>query len=178
MGEFLSTWLSSWRGVLLRPKSFFEDMDVNGGLGEPIGFFSVLLAVNSTVGLGRMLIMQGVQASNVIQLVLSIVIVGVAGAAVCLLVQLLARLMDGQGELEGTVRALAFSSALNLVFWIPFWGMLPFVHMLVLSTLGLAAVHRIGFAKAAVLALPFPVFFAGVNLFLWAAFRVGAGANG
>lgn len=171
MGEFLREWFGTWKAVMVRPRSYFADMDVAGGLGEPIGFFAVILAVNCVVGLIMLITRQGVTPLDIVQLALWVVLVGAAGAGMAFGLQFLAGRLGGTGDLEGTVRALSFSCATNVLFWIPFIGMIPLVHTLMLSTLGLAAVHRMPIYKSALIAIPFVAFFVAVNLFLWLSFR-------
>lgn len=172
VGSFLAiTW-----GVLLSPARFFAGVGGRGALSGPVIYAIVCAAIFIFLAQASRLAvvtMQGdlseVSALGatglggairfiVLLLVLSPLLALAILYAAAAFYQLLVRVVVGRenGGYQATVRVVAYLSAIQLLMWIPFLGLVVGLWGLWVNTVGLKEVHYTTTARAALVAgIPF-----------------------
>jgi hypothetical protein len=157
-GGLISGFLGTARAVLVRPREFFPEMPVEGGLLGPYFFFWLCTLAFFLISL-FMNIMSGsivtIRAFLLIFLTLAMPFVSAA-----ILHFFLRNMLGTRGSYEATFRVVCYSSAVNLFAWIPIVGILFQFYEVYLSALGLSVVHRttVGRALLAVIAAALAIF--------------------
>ena len=73
-----------------------------------------------------------------------------------------AKIVGGTGSYNDSLKVLAYSSALIIVTWIPFLGVVASIYQIVISVIGIKRVHGLTTGKAI-----FAVLFVGSLIWLW-----------
>lgn len=130
-------------GVLMAPRAFFSEMQRSGGLGPPLVFLLVCLAIHTLIVglLHKNLALMG--RNLLLGLVFPFITAG-------LLHFLLTCCFKARGTFEATFRVNAYAAAVNLLSWFPVVGVLLEFYRLYVITIGLGAVFTIEAWKALV----------------------------
>lgn len=150
-GDFVNSYISTWRGVVLQPREFFGGMPTTAGYGPPILFGIVAFAVSGL--LGGLLSSSGSAVAGLIFAPIAFVIGSFIGAAI-LHVSSLIFADRAQGGFQATWRVTAYSSGVVAwVTWIPLIGFLLGLYQIYLLIMGVEQVHKTTTGKAAVAVL-------------------------
>ncbi len=165
------TFLNRLNDVILRPKIFFEEMEVTGGFKDPL-LFSLFVFFPVTI-LGFVLYLLGMPQMIVIADVtkemgsnqLSVIFFLRCAAWICGLFLMTSlyhigfKVVGGTGSYESTFRIVAFTSATYIFNLIPRIGIFVYCfYSLYLIIVGGGIVHKIPLAKSIIGPL-IPVFF-------------------
>jgi hypothetical protein len=140
--------LSTAKAVLLRPRSFFPSMPVEGGLFGPYVFFLFCTTFSFVVSICLTLAISGSISPWILLVMFAAIWMPFVSAGV--LNFLFTKLLRTGGSYEATFRVVCFASAVNLFAWIPvFFVILLFqCYEIYLSALGLSIVHRTRLGQA------------------------------
>jgi hypothetical protein len=157
--DFMSSFVQVWKKVITDPQGFFLAMPLRGGLGNPLVFAVLNLAI---AAVGFLLTGRGVKL-GLILLVWGIVRLFIGAAILSLVAR---KLFDGKGDFEATFRVCAYAVAPAVVLWVPVVRYLAILYMGYLVIVGLQRAQEFDSVKAVltlalsaiigmVLALPF-----------------------
>lgn len=130
-----------WKKVMSDPRGFFPAMSLRGGLGNPLAFAALCLAI---AGIGFLLSGRG----------LGFAVLAVVGGVVRLfigaaLLSLIARtLFEGRGDFEATFRVCAYATAPVVLLWLPGIRYLAALYIAYLVIVGLQRAHEFDSVKA------------------------------
>jgi hypothetical protein len=182
-GEFnyqdpVQSFISTVQRVVLQPVDFFRDIRRRGDFINPLVFALVCAVISAVLGgiIGLFISVAAGQRGlgGAILSFIGSVIGAPIGAAVGLFIwsgilHLLVMLLvkpDNAG-FEATFRVNAYTSAVQLVSWIPFIGwLIAFVWAIILSILGIREVHSTTTGTAALVVLIPVVVFGGLVLLI------------
>ena len=139
---FFKNWAENWKKVIFDPKGFFKDMPRSGGYKDPLIFALVALLVSGVI---LMLITFGLS-------LIMVPLLGIVGLFIgaAILFFVCTKFVGGKSNYEGTFRVIAYSSAVNVVSWIPFVNFIAALYGLYLMVLGIQEVHEITTQKAVI----------------------------
>ena len=140
--DFIYSFGWVWKKIMTDPQGFFLAMPLTGGLGNPLLFAALSLAV---AGVGFIVSGGGVKLAVLI--LLGGVVRLFIGAALLLLIA--QRLFDGQGDFEATFRACAYAAAPVVFLWVPGVRYLAVLYSGYLVIIGLGRAQRFDNGKAA-----------------------------
>jgi hypothetical protein len=136
--------LARFRSILVSPVVFFETMPLEGGLKDPVIFMTVVALCD---GLGVML--RSLNKPNWFMYAggefLMWMLISFVSAA---FLMVLARGFGGNGNYEGTYRAVAYAAAPGVIYWIPILSFFAMLYSLYMMRLGLENAHGISKEKA------------------------------
>ena len=182
----VQSFLSTVRGVLLRPASFFRGMARSGDFLNPIVFTVIcylvylVLAEIVALALGGILsaafdnLQQfGFQASvSLVRFFIGLIAWPIWSVLMLLLLTVLRHLLvlllvgSSNGGFEATLRIQSYVAATRLVWWVPIiGGIVGFFYSLYLYVVGIREVHSTSTGRAAVIVLaPWAVVFSFILL--------------
>nr|QNO47092.1 hypothetical protein ONOHIMFI_00018 [Methanosarcinales archaeon ANME-2c ERB4] len=167
MSEFIDEFIGTWKKVITTPGDFFKEMPTSGGYGEPLKFAVVnyiiagigtaLVSILAFTFIASLLPMAsfwpgsafsfGSALSNIIITpitgIIGLFIIG-AILYVCF------KIVGGSGSYEGTVRIMAYTSAVDAVSWIPILGWIVGLYAIYLGIVGGTFVHNITTLRSAI----------------------------
>ena len=144
MSEFIDEFIGTWKKVITTPGDFFKEMPTSGGYEEPLKFAVVNYII---AGVGMALITFG----SMFAAVIAAPILGVIGIFIFgLIFHICFKIVGGSGSYEGTVRIMAYASAVNAVSWIPIIGQIIALYAIYLGIVGGTFVHNITTLKSAI----------------------------
>jgi hypothetical protein len=146
--SLISGFLGTARAVLLRPRSFFADMPVEGGLLGPYVFF--LLCTSFSFFFSLILNAAATKRFDPWILVMFGLALGMPFVSAALLRIFLTKFFGTSGSYEATFRVVCYANAVNLLAWIPLLVILVLLqcYEIYLSALGLSVVHRTTIGRA------------------------------
>jgi len=160
MSEFTDEFIRTWKKVITTPGDFFREMPTSGGYEAPLKFAVVnyiiagigtaLVSILAFTFLSSLLPMAsfwpgsafsfGSALSNII----ITPIVGIIGLFISgAILYVCFKIVGGSGSYEGTVRIIAYASAVNAVSWIPILGWIIGLYAFYLWIVGGTFVHNI-----------------------------------
>lgn len=167
MSEFIDEFIGTWKKVITTPSDFFREMPTSGGYEAPLKFAVVnyiiagigtaLVSILAFTFLASLLPMTsfwpgsafsfGSALSNIIITpitgIIGLFIIG-AILYVCF------KIVGGSGSYEGTVRIMAYTSAVDAVSWIPILGWIVGLYAIYLGIVGGTFVHNITTLRSAI----------------------------
>ena len=147
-GNFVQSWIRCWKGVVLRPKEFFDVMPTDGGYNNPL-FFALVCWV-----IGGILSAVVTTAANIILLpITSFIGLFIMSAILYLSATLIVK---GTGSFEGTFRVGSYIGALSVLTWVPIIGSLIGIYGIYLLVVGIKRVHKLT-TRQAVIAVIVPI---------------------
>ncbi len=199
MSEFIDEFIGTWKKVITTPSDFFREMPTSGGYEAPLKFAVVnyiiagigtaLVAILAFTFLSSLLPMAsfwpgsafsfGSALSNII----ITPIVGIIGLFISgAILYVCFKIVGGSGSYEGTVRIMAYASAVEAVSWIPILGWIAGLYAIYLAIVGGTFVHNITTMRS-VIAIFIPIVVIGIIavlliVVLGAAFLAALGAGG
>lgn len=138
----VGSWIGTWQRVVLDPRGFFSRESPGYDLQGPIGFLVVSLAIG---GLGLVLSGWGIAALP--RAIAGGLVRTCLGATIAWLVA--TRVFGGQGDLEGTLRALAYASAMTVFLGVPVLRVVAKLYGLFLVLAALEGSQRLDAGRAA-----------------------------
>ena len=145
-----------------RPSDFYKRMPTTGGYADPLTFaaisyiiYGLLTAlINRGMSMGSMFGAKGFSFSMVLVSVIATPIIGIIslfiGGAILYIVY---KLLGGTGSYEGTVRFIAYSTAVMAISWIPIIGLIASIYGIYLYIVGGSFVHNVSMGKSAIAVL-------------------------
>ncbi len=163
MSEFIDEFIGTWKKVITTPSDFFKEMPTSGGYGEPLKFAVVNYII---AGIGTALVSIliasllpiasfwpgsafsfGTALSNII----ITPITGIIGLFILgAILYICFKIVGGSGSYEGTVRIVAYASAVDAVSWIPILGWIVGLYAIYLGIVGGTFVHNITTLRSAI----------------------------
>jgi len=173
MNNYINNFIETWKQVITSPSEFYESMPTDEGFEAPLKFaitnimvFGIATAIISTLwdsfillfsGEGFLIIVMGIIGMILLYGFIFIIIVpifSIIGLFICGgILFILFRIVGGTGTYEGTVRIVSYSSAVNLIAWIPILGWLFGLYQLVLYIIGGKFVHNLTTERSAIAVL-------------------------
>jgi hypothetical protein len=139
--DFIYSFGQVWKKVMTDPQGFFLAMPLRGGLGNPLAFAALSLAI---AGVGFLLTGRGVKLSLIL-LVWGIVRLFIGAAILSLVAR---KLFDGKGDFETTFRVCAYAAAPVTLLWVPVIGYLAVLYVGYLVIVGLQRAHEFDSVRA------------------------------
>ncbi len=139
--DFIYSFGYVWKKVMTDPRGFFPAMSLRGGLGNPLAFAAICLAI---AGAGFLLGGRGMGFA-VLVVVGGVVRLFISAA----LLSLIARtLFEGRGDFEATFRVCAYAAAPVVLLWVPGIRYLAALYLAYLVIIGLQRAHEFDSVKA------------------------------
>ncbi|MEA1894009.1 MAG: YIP1 family protein [Euryarchaeota archaeon] len=143
MSEFIDEFIGTWKKVITTPGDFFKEMPTSGGYEEPLKFAVINYLIS---GIGIALITFGSMFAAVIAApIFGIIVLFIFG----LMFHVCFKIVGGSGNYEGTVRIMAYASAVEAVSWIPIIGWIIALYAIYLAIVGGTFVHNITTLRSA-----------------------------
>jgi hypothetical protein len=137
--NFFVHYFSQAKNVLMTPRQFFQNMPTDGNWSEPAIFCALSIGFAALVTL--------LMSFNLLMMLL-VFFSGMIGIGIVSVVAYyLSKVMHGQGSLEATYRVFAYSSAGQLLAWIPLIGFLVVVYSMAINFFGIKQVHNLSNGK-------------------------------
>jgi hypothetical protein len=130
-----------WKRVMTDPAGFFAEMPEVGGLGDPLVFLAICLAINAV---GMVLVGYGLGGA-IRSFVWGVVSTFVLAGALVLVAQ---HLFGGRAGFEPTFRVIAYAAAPDIFAWVPRIGVLALLYGLFLAVRGLERVQGFDTTRA------------------------------
>ncbi|PXF62159.1 MAG: hypothetical protein C4B59_00675 [Candidatus Methanogaster sp.] len=144
MSEFIDEFIGTWKKVITTPGDFFKEMPTSGGYEEPLKFAVVNYLIS---GIGIALITFGSMFAAVIAApIFGIIALFIFG----LMFHICFKIVGGSGSYEGTVRIMAYASAVEAISWIPIIGWIIGLYAIYLGIVGGTFVHNITTLRSAI----------------------------
>ncbi|MEA3325656.1 MAG: YIP1 family protein [Euryarchaeota archaeon] len=144
MSEFIDEFIGTWKKVITTPGDFFKEMPTSGGYEEPLKFAVVNYLIS---GIGIALITFGSMFVAVIAApIFGIIMLFIFG----LMFHICFKIVGGSGSYEGTVRIMAYASAVEAISWIPIIGWIIGLYAIYLGIVGGTFVHNITTLRSAI----------------------------
>jgi len=144
MSEFIDEFIGTWKKVITTPGDFFKDMPTSDGYEAPLKFAVVNYII---AGIGIALITFG----SMFAAVIAAPIFGIIGLFIFgLIFHICFKIVGGSGSYEGTVRIMAYASAVEAVSWIPIIGWIIGLYAIYLGIVGGTFVHNITTLRSAI----------------------------
>lgn len=143
--EYLTGYYRTAKEVILTPKIFFESMPTTGGFKEPSIFLALGCSVSTILSCLLTLHIFNIPIGIIGAVFGSFVFAGIAFGV--------AKALGGKGTFEATFRVFAYSSCLQLLYWIPLVGLVVGLYGLVLAYLGIKKVHELSPVKSGAIVL-------------------------
>lgn len=144
----LSSYMNTWKKVMVDPRSFFSAMPLAGGYANPLLFLAINGAVSGLLG---GLVSQQTFA-GIIFVPAAAAIGSFIGAAILHLFALVFA-SPVSGGYEASWRVVAYSSAIMLISWIPFVGALVALYSVYIQIMGIEQVHATSTGRAIAIVL-------------------------
>ena len=176
MSEFIDEFIGTWKKVITTPGDFFKEMPTSGGYEEPLKFAVVNYVI---AGIGATLLTLGSAFfAIVVAPIIGIIWLFISGA----ILYICFKIVGGSGSYEGTVRIMAYASAVYVVLWIPIIGQIIALYAIYLGIVGGTFVHNITTMRS-VIAVFIPIIVMAIIVALLiamvgAAFLAALGAGG
>jgi len=139
--DFIYSFGRVWKKVMTDPQGFFLAMPLRGGLGNPLVFAVLNLAI---AGIGFLLTGRGVRF-GIILLVWGIVRLFIGAAILSLVAR---KLFGGKGDFEATFRVCAYAAAPLTLLWLPVIRYLAVLYVGYLIIVGLQRAHEFDSVRA------------------------------
>lgn len=157
-GGGLIGYIGTWKEVVLNSPGFFQNMPREGGYSDPIKFAGISFAIYGlfTMAFNRsMFPFQGELTSFMVPA--SLIITSIAGT-ISLFIEAailyyMFKSLGGNGTYEGTVRIAAYATAVLLLAWIPYIGIIFGLYSVYLYGIGSTFVHNIILEKSSLFIL-------------------------
>ena len=169
MNDYINNFTEIWKKVITNPTEFYKNMPIEGGYMEPLKFAITNFIV---FGIGSALInifnnmvcflfyttqtdflIYYIKFNSFFYLILiplfCLIGLFISGAILFIFF----KIVGGTGTYEGTVRILSYSSAVNLLAWIPLLGWLIGLYQLYLIIIGGKFVHNLSTTISAIVVL-------------------------
>lgn len=169
-------YIETWKEVIQSPSEFYRKMPKAGGYADPITFAAISLAVygllTALFGRGMYGGMYGGREVSFFMVPAAVImtpIVGIISLFIeAAILYVLFRLLGGSGTYEGTVRFIAYATAVMVFSWVPFIGWIAGLYGIYLYIVGGMYTHNVSMGRAAI-----AVLLPTVLIFLLAAVLMG-----
>jgi len=197
MSEFIDEFIETWKKVITTPSDFFREMPTSGGYEAPLKFAVVnyiiagigtaLVSILAFTFIASLLPMTSFWPGSAFGSALSNIIVtpimGIIGLFIIgAILYVCFKIVGGSGSYEGTVRIVAYASAVEAVSWIPILGWIAGLYAIYLAIVGGTFVHNITTMRS-VIAILIPLIVVAIIMILLivvlgAAFLTALGTGG
>jgi len=146
INDFKNTWLK----VIKTPGDFFEQMPAKGGYADPVKFAAICYLI-AGIGMSIITMVGGSTPGMVFSDIILMPVIGVMGIFIGgSILHIFFKILGGKGTYEGTMRLLAYSSAVAVFSWIPFLFILPDLYMIYMAVIGGTKVHKISTTRSVI----------------------------
>jgi len=142
MASFLRNYYDTGKNIVLKPVDFFKEMPTTGGYKDPLIFATITAVI---MGVGLTIITLGV---GFLAIIFAPIAVAISIFLAAFLLLICARIVNGKGTYEATLRVAAYANVVNVIGWIPIVSILGSIYGLILTVLGMKEVHKLSTAKA------------------------------
>ncbi|MCQ1536446.1 hypothetical protein FTO70_12340 [Methanosarcina sp. KYL-1] len=155
-------YIEIWKGVIQSPSEFYRKMPKAGGYADPITFAAISFAVYGLLTVlfnrgmygggmygGREFSFFMVPAAVIITPIFGVISLFIEAA----ILHVIFKVLGGSGTYEGTVRFIAYATAILLLSWIPFIGWIFGLYGIYLYIVGGSFVHNVSMGRAAIAVL-------------------------
>jgi hypothetical protein len=164
-------YIETWKEVMQRPSDFYRRMPETGGYGDPLTFAAIsfiiygLLTALLTALFGREMYMNGMynemygsaREVGFFTILMTVIITPIAGiislfieAAILYVIY---KILGGEGSYEGTLRFIAYATAVLVLSWIPIIGWIVGLYGIYLYIVGGMHVHNVSMVRSAIAVL-------------------------
>ncbi|MFH1321922.1 MAG: YIP1 family protein [Bacteroidota bacterium] len=151
MNKMINDLKNTWLKVIKTPGDFFEQMPVIGGYADPVKFAAICYLI-AGIGMSIITLVEGSTPGGVgwiLSYIILLPVIGVIGIFIGgFIIHIFFKILGGKGTYEGTVRLLAYSSAVAVFSWIPFLFILPDLYMIYMAVIGGTKVHKISTTRS------------------------------
>ena len=195
MSEFIDEFIGTWKKVITTPGDFFKEMPTSGGYEAPLKF-AVVNYIIAGIGTALVAILiasllpmasfwpgSAFSFGSALSNIIITPITGIIGLFIIgAILYVCFKIVGGSGSYEGTVRIMAYASAVNAVSWIPILGWIVGLYAIYLWIVGGTFVHNITTMRS-VIAIFIPIVVIGIIavlsiVVLGAAFLTALGTGG
>jgi len=161
-------YIETWKEVMQKPSDFYRAMPKTGGYADPLTFAAISFVI---YGLLTVLFNRGMYMDSMyggmygvrefsLPMVLSIVILAPIAGIIYLFIEgailyIIYKVLGGTGSYEGTVRFIAYATAVLVLSWIPFIGWIIGLYGIYLYIVGGMFAHNVSMGKS-ILAIILP----------------------
>jgi len=150
----MDNYVETLKKVLTNPEGFFSEMPKEGGYGEPLKFATINFAIFGLLSGIVAVVMKGSSPTSIVSTLIGAVIGGIIGLFIFgIILFILFKIVGGSGSYEGTVRILSYTSATQILTWIPLIGILAALYSIWLNIVGGKHVHNISTVRSAIAVL-------------------------
>lgn len=163
-------YIGTWKEVMLKPSEFYRKMPKTGGYRDPLTFAAITFLIYGilTAIFNRDMYMTGMHGGMYggenyfgefgLSMIISIAILAPIAGVISLFIEaiilyIIYRILGGDGSYEGTVRFIAYASAVLLLSWIPLIGWIIGLYGIYLQIVGGMYVHNVSMLKSAIAVL-------------------------
>jgi hypothetical protein len=152
-------YIETWKEVIQSPSDFFRRMPTTGGYADPLTFAAISFAISGILsallsfGISGIFGMHGREFSflTLIGLVVATPILGIIGLLIgAAIFYIIYKVLGGTGSYEGTVRFISYTTAVQVLSWIPLIGLIVWIYELYLNIVGGSFVHKVSMGKSAI----------------------------
>jgi len=141
--DFIYSFAQVWKRIMTDPQEFFAEMPLTGGLGNPLIFVIISLAI---AGVGTMAA-NGGGLKGILLILGGGILQAFIGTVLLLLIA--RQLFEGAGDFEATFRVCAYAGAPAVLIWVPVVKFIAVLYGIYLLILGLQRAHRYDSVRAA-----------------------------
>ena len=163
-------YIGTWKEVMQRPSDFYRRMPKTGGYRDPLTFAAITFLIYGILAalFNREMYMSGMYGGMYggesyarefgISTIISIAILAPIAGIISLFIEgailyIVYRILGGTGTYEGTVRFIAYATAVLLLSWIPLIGWIIGLYGIYLQIIGGMYVHNVSMGKSALAVL-------------------------
>ncbi|MDF1556815.1 MAG: YIP1 family protein [ANME-2 cluster archaeon] len=170
----MDNYVETLKKVLTNPEGFYSEMPKSGGYQEPLTFAAINFAIFGLLSGIIAVILKGASATSIVTVLIGAVVVGIIGLFIGgIILFIFFKIFGGSGDYEGTVRIVSYSSAVQVLTWIPVVGGIIGLYGIWLNIVGGKHVHNLTTVKSAIAVL-LPVIILGVIVMLLMAIIIAA----
>ena len=150
----MDNYVETLKKVLTNPEGFYSEMPTEGGYQEPLTFAAINFAIFGLLTGIIAIILKGTSAVSIGTTLIGAVIIGIIGLFIGgIILFIFFKIFGGTGRFEGTVRILSYSSAVQVITWIPWIGWIISLYGIWLNIVGGKHVHNLTTLKSAIAVL-------------------------
>ena len=160
-------YIETWKEVMQRPSDFYSRMPETGGYGDPLTFAAInfviygLFTALFTSVFGSEMYMNGMYGSarglGFFAILVTVIIAPIAGIISLFieaaLLYIIYKILGGEGSYEGTLRFIAYATAVLVLSWIPFIGWIIGLYGIYLYIVGGMYVHNVSMTRSVIAVL-------------------------
>lgn len=150
MSKMINDFKNTWLKVIKTPGDFFEQMPAMGGYADSVKFAAICYLI-AGIGMSIITLVEGSTPGGGLSDIILMPIIGILGIFIAgFILHIFFKILGGKGTYEGTVKLLAYTSAIMVLSWIPFLFILPDIYMIYIAVIGGTKVHKISTTRSVI----------------------------